>query len=74
MLLTVVADAFDAASDGSFTVIVLSEFLRIGKHGFKELQRYYLDCLHASAIGFRSRIFDFVNATHANVLYYVKVS
>ena len=48
VLLTVVADATDAAADRGLTLVVLAQLLRIGQHGLEELQGHNLH-LHGLA-------------------------
>ena len=55
--------AGDAASDGGFAVVVFAEVLRVGEHGFKELQGH----------DFGAVVVDFVDASHADVLDYAQV-
>ncbi len=50
--------AFYAASYGCLSVVVFTEILRVGEHGFEKLKRHYLLSVEV----------DFVDTGHADIL------
>ena len=73
MLLSILAYTTYAATDGSLSVVVLAEVLRIGQNSLEELQGNYLHNLFACAVGLGSLVLHLVDAGHADVLDYVQI-
>ena len=73
-VLLAVFHAANATADGGFAVVVLAQFLRVGQHGFEELQRHdvHLGRLRG-VVGQWCFVADGVDACHANLLNDVQI-
>ena len=72
--LLAVFHAANATADGGFAVVVLAQILRVGQHGFEELQRHdvHLGRLRG-VVGQWRFVADGIDACHANLLNDVQI-